>query len=104
MRQFFNSKPNRLWMILAGFFVTNALVAEFMGVKLFSLEKTFGMDPANFTLLGESGLGFTLSVGVLPWPIVFVMTDIINEYYGVKGVRFLSMLTAGLIAFAFLVF
>ena len=32
------------------------------------------------------------------------MTDIVNEYYGVKGVRFLSVLTAGLIAFAFAVF
>jgi uncharacterized integral membrane protein (TIGR00697 family) len=63
-----------------------------------------GMAPANLTLLGESGLGFTLSVGVLPWPIVFIMTDLVNEYYGVKGVRFLSLLTACLIAFAFFVF
>lgn len=97
-------RPTRLFIILGGFFIANALIAEIIGVKLFSLERTFGMDPANFTLLGESGLGFTLSVGVLPWPIVFVMTDIINEYYGVKGVRFLSLLTAGLIAFAFVVF
>jgi uncharacterized integral membrane protein (TIGR00697 family) len=32
------------------------------------------------------------------------MTDIINEYYGPKGVRFFSFLTAGLIAFAFVIF
>jgi uncharacterized integral membrane protein (TIGR00697 family) len=32
------------------------------------------------------------------------MTDIINEYYGMKGVRFLSWLTAGLIGFAFVIF
>ncbi len=97
-------KPTRLFIVLGGFFIANALIAEVIGVKLFSLEKTMGMDPANFTLLGESGLGFTLSVGVLPWPIVFIMTDIINEYYGVKGVRFLSVLTACLIAFAFIIF
>lgn len=97
-------KPTRLFIILGGFFIANALIAEVIGVKLFSLEKTFGLDPANLSLLGEKGLGFTLSVGVLPWPIVFIMTDIINEYYGVKGVRFLSVLTACLIAFAFLVF
>jgi queuosine precursor transporter len=97
-------KPTRLFLILGGFFIANALIAEVIGVKLFSLEKTFGMEPANLTLLGEKGLGFTLSVGVLPWPIVFIMTDIINEYYGVKGVRFLSLLTAGLISFAFFVF
>lgn len=97
-------KPTRLFLILGGFFIANALIAEIIGVKLFSLEKTFGLEPANLTLLGEKGLGFTLSVGVLPWPVVFIMTDIINEYYGVKGVRFLSFLTAGLIVFAFFVF
>lgn len=97
-------KPTRLYIILGGFFIANALIAEVIGVKLFSLEGTLGMAPANLTLLGESGLGFTLSVGVLPWPIVFIMTDLVNEYYGVKGVRFLSLLTACLIAFAFFVF
>lgn len=96
------SKPTRLWVILAGFFVSNALVAEFMGVKLFSLEKTFGMEPVNWTLFGQSGLSFTLTAGVLLWPLVFIMTDIINEYYGRKGVRLLSYLTAGLIAYGFL--
>lgn len=97
-------RPTRLFLILGGFFIANALIAEVIGVKLFSLEKTLGMEPANMTLLGEKGLGFTLSVGVLPWPIVFIMTDIINEYYGYRGVRFLSVLTACLIAFSFLVF
>jgi queuosine precursor transporter len=102
MRDFFSSKSNRLWVVLAGFFITNALVAEFMGVKLFSLEKTFGFEPVNWTLLGEQNLAFTLTAGVLLWPAVFVMTDIINEYYGRKGVRMLSYLTAGLIAYGFM--
>lgn len=97
-------KPTRLFIILAGFFITNAILAEVVGVKIFSLEETFGFSKASFTLLGESGLSFDLTVGVLPWPVVFIMTDIVNEYYGVKGVRFLSVLTAGLIAFVFVVF
>jgi len=45
-----------------------------------------------------------MTAGVLLWPVVFIMTDIINEYYGVKGVRFLSVMTACLIAFAFIIF
>lgn len=102
MHNFFSSKPTRLWVVLAGFFVTNALVAEFIGVKLFSLEKTFGYQPVNWTFLGQSNLAFTLTAGVLLWPVVFVMTDIINEYYGRRGVRTLSYLTAGLIAYGFL--
>jgi hypothetical protein len=97
-------KSTRLFLILGGFFIANALIAEIIGVKLFSLEKTLHMMPANMTILGESGLGFTLTVGIVIWPVVFIMTDIINEYYGVKGVRFLSLLTAAIIAFAFLVF
>lgn len=102
MQYQFDSKPNRLWILLAGIFLTNAIVAEFMGVKLFSLEKTFGFQPVNWTLMGQSNLAFTLSAGVLLWPIVFVMTDIINEYFGRRGIRLLSYMTAGLIAYGFL--
>ncbi|MGK2864825.1 MAG: queuosine precursor transporter [Chitinophagaceae bacterium] len=98
-----NSKPTRLFIILGGFFIANALIAEIIGVKIFSLEKTLGFDPLNIHLLGND-LSFNLTAGVLLWPVVFVMTDIINEYYGMKGVRFLSWLTAGLIAFAFIIF
>jgi queuosine precursor transporter len=97
-------KPTRLFIILGGFFIANAIIAEIIGVKLFSLEDSIGLSKADFSLFGAEHLSFSLSVGVLPWPIVFVMTDIINEYYGVKGVRFLTLLTTALIIFAFFVF
>lgn len=97
-------KPTKLFIMLGGFFIANAIVAEIIGVKIFSLEDTMGIARANFSLFGQEGLSFSLSVGVLPWPIVFVMTDIVNEYYGVKGVRFLTLLTVLLIAFSFFVF
>ncbi len=97
-------KPTRLFIILGGFFIANALIAEVTGVKVFSLEETLGFHKASIDILGEKGLSFSLTVGVIPWPIIFVMTDIINEYYGVRGVRFLSVLTVVLIAFAFLIF
>lgn len=96
-------KGTRLFVILGGFFTANALLAEMIGVKLFQLETALGMDRADFTLLGQEHLNFVLSVGVLPWPIVFIMTDVINDYYGVRGVRFLTVLTTALIAFAFVV-
>lgn len=96
-------KPTRLFIILAGVFIANALIAEIIGVKIFSLEKTLGLAPAGFRLFGND-LSVNLTAGVLLWPVVFIMTDIINEYYGMKGVRFLSYLTAALIVFAFLVF
>ena len=95
------SKATKLFLVLAGFFVCNALVAEMIGCKIFSLEKLFGAKPMNWTILGVSDLGFNLTAGVLLWPVVFVMTDIINEYFGSKGVKFLSYLTSVLILFAF---
>lgn len=101
MPHFLNKKVNRLFLLLAGFFVTNAVIAEFVGIKIFSLEKTLGFPPLNMTLFGVDGLGFSLTAGVLLWPIVFIMTDIINEYYGKKGVRFLSFLAVALISYAF---
>ena len=94
-------KPTRLFIILAGIFLTNALIAEFIGVKIFSLESTLGLKPVQIHLFGGT-YSFNLTCGVLLWPVVFVMTDIINEYYGQKGVRFLSWMTICLIAFGFL--
>ena len=96
------NKSTRLFIILAGFFITNALIAEFIGIKVFSLEKTLGIEPFNWNIFGQSG-SLMLSAGVLIWPVVFIMTDIINEYYGKRGVKMLSYMTAGLISFAFII-
>ncbi len=94
-------RPTLLFIILAGFFVANTLVAEFIGVKIFALEDTFGWEPFNFNLFGQLG-ALQFSAGVLLWPVVFIMTDIINEYYGKRGIRLLTLLTAGLITYAFI--
>ena len=99
----FKTKESRLLLILATFFVANAILSEFIGVKIFSVEGTLGIKQFDINLLGVPNLSFNMSAGVLTWPIIFIMTDIINEYFGVKQVRFLSILTSILIAFAFLV-
>lgn len=97
-------KPTKLFLGIACFFVANALIAEAIGTKLFSLEKLFGLDPVNFTLFGQSGLSFTLTCGVLLWPLEFVITDIVNEYYGPKAVRRISFTAVILISYAFLMY
>ncbi len=96
------SKKQLLFIVLCGIFITNALVAEIIGAKIFSLEGVFGLQPAQIDLLGYK-LDFNLTAGVLNWPIVFIISDIINEYFGVKGVKIISYLTAALIAYAFLI-
>lgn len=95
-------KRNRLFTILAGIFITNALLAEMIGVKIFSAEATVGLRPAHLNLLGFE-MDFNLTAGAVIWPVVFITTDLINEYFGKPGVRRISYFTAGLIAYAFVV-
>lgn len=99
---FIKEKQNRVFLFLSAFFLTNAIVAEFMGVKIFSLESTLGIQNFNFHFFGEEIKGFSLTCGVILWPFVFIFTDIINEYFGIAGVRFLSIVAAVMIAYTYL--
>jgi hypothetical protein len=98
------NRATKLFIGMSAFFVANALIAECIGGKIFSLEATLGFKPFNFTLFGESNLSFALTCGVLLWPLEFIMTDIVNEYYGPKAVRRISYTAVALITYAFLMF
>lgn len=90
----------RLFIGLAALFCVNTVLAEFIGVKIFALEGTLGIEPFEWRLFGQAGsLSFT--AGTLLWPVVFLMTDLINEFYGRPGVRMVSMLASGLIVYGF---
>jgi len=97
-------KPTKLFISIAAFFVANALIAECIGGKIFSLEKIFGWKPADMTIFGQTGLSFNLTCGVLLWPLEFVITDIVNEYYGPKAVKRISYTAVVLISYAFIMF
>ena len=104
MYHILNNKPAKLFIGFTAFFVANALIAECIGTKIFSLEKLFGLTPSSITLFGQSGLSFNLTCGVLLWPLEFVMTDIVNEYFGPKAVRRISYTAVILISYAFIMF
>src|SRR5688500_18467974 len=95
-------KRNRLFVILSGIFITNALLAEIIGVKIFSAEGTVGLNPAHLNIMGFV-MDFNLTAGALIWPVVFITTDLINEYFGKPGVKRISYLTAILIIYAFII-
>jgi uncharacterized integral membrane protein (TIGR00697 family) len=97
-------KPTKLFVIFTAFFVANALIAECIGGKIFSLEKLFGLAPSSFTLFGQKALSFNLTCGVLLWPLEFIMTDIVNEYYGPKAVCRISYTAVALISYGFVMF
>ncbi len=81
----FQTKKQLVFIILTGIFITNAIIAELIGGKLIQIGP------------------FIMSLGILPWPIVFLTTDLINEYFGKDGVKKLSFITAGLIAYCILI-
>ena len=81
-----------LFVVLSGLFITNAVTAELISNKLIEIP----------IKIGELG-PFTTIVGVIPWPVVFILTDLLNEFYGEKAVRRLSWITAVLIAYCFII-
>ncbi len=97
-------KPTKLFIAITAFFVANALIAECIGGKIFSFEKLMGIAPVNFTILGQSSLSFNLTCGVLLWPLEFIITDVVNEFYGPKAVRRISYTAVVLISYAFIMF
>ncbi|MEQ1513450.1 MAG: queuosine precursor transporter [Lysobacteraceae bacterium] len=93
-------RATRLFIGLSAFFCVTALLGEFIGVKIFALEDTLGIAPLAWNLFGQSGsLSFT--AGTLLWPIIFVFTDVINEFYGSRGVRMISWIAVALILYGF---
>ncbi|NIG55290.1 queuosine precursor transporter [Chitinophaga sp. Cy-1792] len=104
IKHFLNDKPTKLFIIFACFFVANALIAECIGGKLFLLEQMVGLPVHSFTVFGEKGLSLTLTAGVLLWPLEFVMTDVVNEYYGPKAVKRISYIAVCMISYAFIMF
>jgi queuosine precursor transporter len=98
-----SDKKTYLFFILSSIFLVNAVLAEMIGVKLFSGENLLGLSGAQLQFFGDAKLDFNLTAGVIIWPVVFVTTDIINEYFGPQGVKRISFLTVALILYAFLV-
>lgn len=95
-------KKNRLFIVLAALFLTNAIIAELIGVKIFSGEGALGLAPAHLQLFGFQ-MDFNLTAGAVIWPVVFITSDLINEYFGKPGVKRISYLATFFIAYSFLV-
>ncbi len=73
----------RIYLTLSAIFVTSLLVADVIAGKFFVIG------------------GLEVSVGVIPFPITFLLTDVVNEYYGRKGARLLTGIGAAMLVFAF---
>jgi uncharacterized integral membrane protein (TIGR00697 family) len=79
---------SRLFIILAGIFTTCLLVGDIIGAKL--------IQPKVF------GLTFTTTVGMVPFPVTFLLTDVLNEFYGKRAARFVTLLGFGMAVLSFM--
>lgn len=82
----------RLYIWLTGIFVTCLLMANVLGVKLFAYKLT----------LGSLEIPVEHTVGMLPFPITFVLTDLLNEYYGKKAARRVTWIAFAMAVIAFI--
>lgn len=73
----------RLYMGLSAFFVASWLLGDLTGGKYFT---AFGRD---------------LSVGMIPFPLTFVLTDLIHEFYGPRGAKQVTYVAAAMAAYVF---
>ena len=81
----------KLFAVLVALFVTSLIVGDLTGGKLYDLGVELG------------GLPLGISVGMIPFPIVFLLTDLINEFYGKKAARFVTMVGFAMALFTILV-
>ncbi len=87
------SPRQRLYIYLCAVFLTALLIGDTIGAKLFVVP-----IPLGFVTLHA-----TLSVGVMWFPITFLLTDVINEFYGSKGARFVTFLGFWMAILAFVI-
>jgi queuosine precursor transporter len=73
----FLDKRHKLFLVLAGIFTTCLVVGDIIGGKLVS-TRVFGLE-------------FTTTVGMVPFPVTFLLTDVLNEFYGKRAARFITL-------------
>ncbi|MCC6138502.1 MAG: queuosine precursor transporter [Bdellovibrionaceae bacterium] len=86
------TKKDFVYLVLTAFFITNAILAELIGGKLIFI-------PLDIPFIGKPAA----SIGVIPWPIVLIATDIMNEYFGKEGVKRITWMTTAMISYCFVI-
>lgn len=86
------SRPQKVYLWLAAINVTALLLANIVGVKLFHIDvRLFG-----YTIPVEH------TIGMLPFPITFLLTDLLNEYFGKRATRRVMYVSFSMAALAWL--
>ena len=81
----------KIYLVLGSLFITSLVVSNLI------FQKFFYWHPFEINIFGEKL--FELSVGILPYPITFLITDLISEIYGKKRAN--AIVTVGIFASIF---
>jgi queuosine precursor transporter len=76
-------RKQKFYIWLTAIFVAALITSDLIGAKFFRVA------------------GFDLSVGMIPFPLTFLLTDIVNEFYGTEGARRLTFVGLGVAVFVF---
>lgn len=88
------SPPQKMYLWLAMIFVASLLIADIVGIKLFRI-------PLPFPILGFEAIEHTC--GMLTFPVTFLLTDLINEFYGPRAARRITWIGFAAAMYVFLV-
>jgi uncharacterized integral membrane protein (TIGR00697 family) len=78
-------RKHRFFVWLCAIFVAALITSDLIGGKFF---RVWGLD---------------LSVGMIPFPLTFLLTDIVNEFYGTEGARRITYVGLGVAIFVFVI-
>ncbi|MEM1043907.1 MAG: queuosine precursor transporter [Bacteroidota bacterium] len=91
------SRPQKLYVVCAAVFLTALVIAEATASKFFT---AFHL-PFTLTILGVEFSEVVMTAGVIAFPVTFIVTDLLNEYYGKPGIRFVTFVGMAMIVFEF---
>ena len=91
------TRPQKLYVVCAAVFLTALVVAEATASKFFTAFEL----PFTLTIFGMEFTRVTMTAGVIAFPITFIITDVLNEYYGKRGIRYVTFVGMAMIVFEF---
>jgi queuosine precursor transporter len=87
------SRSQQLYVYLSAIFVAALILGDLIGGKAFDVQVHLG--PLQYRQ--------PMSVGLFAFPVTFLLTDVVNEFYGTRGAQFLTFLGMWMAIFSFVV-
>lgn len=91
--EIYEKRRQRLFLVLSGMFLGTLAMLNILGISRF-------LD-LSFTVFGIN-IPMVVAIGVLPYPVTFICTDLISELYGEKKAH--DMVWMGVLLNAWVIF